>query len=164
MVYQILLIFTSFSHSWITSRSQFQVQSFCACDFKPFVLSLAPPCGVPADKFRGFVEQHPEFAEDFLYMENAGLHSAPCHHHQTSPSSPTLQATATTKTANGICPDFSPNDHSMTDGLLKKHNWKSFKILDVEIRLLSWWEGVLCLFLWRGEGVVMFEQKGTICQ
>lgn len=117
--------------------------------FKPFVLSLAPPCGLPTDKFRGFVEQHPEFAEDFLYTENTGLHSAPCHHHQTSPSSPSLQATATTKTANGICPDFSPNDHSMRDGLLKKHNWKSFKILDVENRLLSWWEGVLFLFVKR---------------
>lgn len=144
MVYQILLIFTNFSHSWITSRPRFQMQSFCACDFKPFVvLSLAPPCGLPTDKFRSFVEQHPEFAEDFLYTENTGLHSAPCHHHQTSPSSLSLQATATTKTANGICPDFSPNDRSMTDGLLKKHNWKSFKILDVENRLLSWWEGVL---------------------
>uniref|UniRef100_A0A3B5BEC7 Lysophosphatidylcholine acyltransferase 1-like n=1 Tax=Stegastes partitus TaxID=144197 RepID=A0A3B5BEC7_9TELE len=55
------------------------------------------------DKFRRFVEQHPDFAEDYLYTENAG--------------------TATSKTANGICPDFSPSDPDGTiDGLLKKHN------------------------------------------
>ncbi|XP_049902982.1 lysophosphatidylcholine acyltransferase 1 [Epinephelus moara] len=72
------------------------------------------------DNFRCFVEQHPDFAEEYLYTENAGLHS-----HQTNPSlsSQDLQGTATTKTANGICPDFSPNDHGGTiDGLLKKHN------------------------------------------
>lgn len=77
------------------------------------------------DKFRCFVEQHPDFAEDYLYTENAGLHSGPCHGHQTKPglSSRNLQGTATTKTANGICPDFSPKDHDGTiDGLLKKHN------------------------------------------
>uniref|UniRef100_A0A8D3DEM8 EF-hand domain-containing protein n=1 Tax=Scophthalmus maximus TaxID=52904 RepID=A0A8D3DEM8_SCOMX len=59
------------------------------------------------DKFRSFAEQHPDFAEDYLHTENTGLHSG----------------TATTKTSNGICPDFSPNDHHGTiDGLLKKHN------------------------------------------
>uniref|UniRef100_A0A671XVA5 Lysophosphatidylcholine acyltransferase 1 n=1 Tax=Sparus aurata TaxID=8175 RepID=A0A671XVA5_SPAAU len=53
-----------------------------------------------------------------------GLHSGPCHRHQTKPSlsSPNLQGTAATKTANGICPDFSPNDHGTIDGLHKKHN------------------------------------------
>uniref|UniRef100_A0A671XNK2 Lysophosphatidylcholine acyltransferase 1 n=1 Tax=Sparus aurata TaxID=8175 RepID=A0A671XNK2_SPAAU len=61
------------------------------------------------DKFRIFVEQHPDFAEDYLYTENAGLHSGPCHRHQTKPT-------------NGICPDFSPNDHGTIDGLHKKHN------------------------------------------
>lgn len=88
------------------------------------MLPLAPSCGLSTDKFRSFVEQHPEFAEDYLYTENTSLHSGPCHHHQTKPSlsSPNLQGTATTKTANGICPDFSPNDHATTDGLLKKHN------------------------------------------
>uniref|UniRef100_A0A672HX17 Lysophosphatidylcholine acyltransferase 1 n=1 Tax=Salarias fasciatus TaxID=181472 RepID=A0A672HX17_SALFA len=51
------------------------------------------------DKFWSFVEQHPDFAEDYLYTENAG------------------------KTANGICPDFSPRDHDAAiDGLSKKHN------------------------------------------
>ncbi|XP_059195235.1 lysophosphatidylcholine acyltransferase 1 [Centropristis striata] len=77
------------------------------------------------DKFRCFMEQHPDFAEDYLYAENAGLHSSPCHAHQTKPSlsSRNLHGTATTKTANGICPDFSPKDHDGTiDGLFKKHN------------------------------------------
>ncbi|KAF7664363.1 hypothetical protein LDENG_00179090 [Lucifuga dentata] len=68
------------------------------------------------DKFRSFVEQHPDFAEEYLHSENAGLHSAPYCSDQT-------ENTATTKTANGICPDFSPSDHDGTlDGLLKKHN------------------------------------------
>ncbi|KAE8288562.1 Sodium-dependent dopamine transporter [Larimichthys crocea] len=75
------------------------------------------------DKFRNFVEQHPDFSEDYLYTENAGLHSGPCHRHQTKPRlSLNPQGTATTKTANGICPDFSPNDHGTIDGHLKKHN------------------------------------------
>uniref|UniRef100_A0A8C4GT42 EF-hand domain-containing protein n=1 Tax=Dicentrarchus labrax TaxID=13489 RepID=A0A8C4GT42_DICLA len=56
------------------------------------------------DKFRSFLEQHPDFAEDYLL------------------SIPNLQGTATTKTANGICPDFSPNDHGTIAGLLKKDN------------------------------------------
>uniref|UniRef100_A0A7N6AJ21 Phospholipid/glycerol acyltransferase domain-containing protein n=1 Tax=Anabas testudineus TaxID=64144 RepID=A0A7N6AJ21_ANATE len=52
-----------------------------------------------------------------------GLHSGPCHHQQptASLSSRNLQTTAPTKTANGICPDFSPSDGTI-DGLLKKHN------------------------------------------
>ncbi|XP_029958854.1 lysophosphatidylcholine acyltransferase 1 [Salarias fasciatus] len=77
------------------------------------------------DKFWSFVEQHPDFAEDYLYTENAGLHGAPCHQHQTQPSQPPAgpQGTATSKTANGICPDFSPRDHDAAiDGLSKKHN------------------------------------------
>lgn len=88
-------------------------------------LSLAPSCGLSTDKFRCFMEQHPDFAEDYLYTENAGLHSGPCHGHQTKPGLTlrNLQGTATTKTANGICPDFSPKDHDGTiDGLFKKHN------------------------------------------
>lgn len=90
-----------------------------------FSLSLAPSCGLSTEKFRSFVEQHPDFAEEYLYTENAGLQSAPSHRHQTSPSlsSLNLQATATAKTANGICADFSPNDHDgRIDVLLKKHN------------------------------------------
>lgn len=88
------------------------------------MLSLAPSCGLSTEKFRSFVEQHPDFAEEYLYTENAGLHSVPCHHQQPAPSlsSLNLQATATTKTANGICPDFSPNDHDGTIDGLKKHN------------------------------------------
>ncbi|KAM3872931.1 lysophosphatidylcholine acyltransferase 1 [Diretmus argenteus] len=75
------------------------------------------------DKFRSFVEQHPDFAEEYLYTENAGLHSCPHDSHQTKTSlfSTPIQGTATTKTANGICPDFSPKDGTI-DGLLKKHN------------------------------------------
>uniref|UniRef100_A0A3Q0S5L3 Lysophosphatidylcholine acyltransferase 1 n=1 Tax=Amphilophus citrinellus TaxID=61819 RepID=A0A3Q0S5L3_AMPCI len=50
------------------------------------------------DKFRNFVEHHPDFAEDYLYTENADLNG----------------------TANGICPEFS--DHDGTIEGLKKHN------------------------------------------
>ncbi|TNN79782.1 Lysophosphatidylcholine acyltransferase 1 [Liparis tanakae] len=77
------------------------------------------------DKFRCFAEEQPDFAEAFLYTENAGLHSGPCHAHQTKPSLSyrNMRGTATTKAANGICPDFSPKDHDGTiDGLFKKHN------------------------------------------
>uniref|UniRef100_A0AAQ4RAP3 EF-hand domain-containing protein n=1 Tax=Gasterosteus aculeatus aculeatus TaxID=481459 RepID=A0AAQ4RAP3_GASAC len=47
-----------------------------------------------------------------ITFENAGLHSGSSHGHQTKPSlsSQSLRGTATTKTANGICPDFSPKD------------------------------------------------------
>uniref|UniRef100_A0A3Q1JV79 Phospholipid/glycerol acyltransferase domain-containing protein n=1 Tax=Anabas testudineus TaxID=64144 RepID=A0A3Q1JV79_ANATE len=62
------------------------------------------------ERFRSFVEQHPDFADEYLYTENAA-----------SLSSRNLQTTAPTKTANGICPDFSPSDGTI-DGLLKKHN------------------------------------------
>uniref|UniRef100_A0A3Q2P588 Lysophosphatidylcholine acyltransferase 1 n=1 Tax=Fundulus heteroclitus TaxID=8078 RepID=A0A3Q2P588_FUNHE len=77
------------------------------------------------DKFRGFVEENPDFADDYLHTESVGPQSGPCHdhHNQSSPSTITLQGTANTKTANGICPDFSPKDHGGTvDGLTKKHN------------------------------------------
>lgn len=77
------------------------------------------------DKFRCFVEQHPDISEEYLYAENAGLSSGSCHVHHTesSLSSRKLRGTANKKTANGICPDFSPKDHDGTiDGLFKKHN------------------------------------------
>lgn len=62
------------------------------------------------DKFRSFVELHPDFAEEYLYMDNTSLHSCP---HHTKPS----------VSANGICPDFSPSDHhGRTRAALKKHN------------------------------------------
>ncbi|XP_047454985.1 lysophosphatidylcholine acyltransferase 1 isoform X1 [Mugil cephalus] len=80
---------------------------------------------VTFEKFRSFVELHPDFSEEYLHTENAGLHSGSCHDHQTqqSLSAPDLHGTATSKTANGICPDFSPSDHDGTiDGLVKKHN------------------------------------------
>lgn len=69
-----------------------------------------------------------DFAEDFLYAENPNLHSGTCHHHEitTSPSSLNQQGTAIPKMSNGICPDFSPNDHVAADGLLKKHNWVAY--------------------------------------
>uniref|UniRef100_A0A669DB96 Lysophosphatidylcholine acyltransferase 1 n=1 Tax=Oreochromis niloticus TaxID=8128 RepID=A0A669DB96_ORENI len=74
------------------------------------------------DKFRNFVEHHPDFAEDYLYTENTDLHSAPYNDHQTQPSLSTLKVrgAATSKTANGICPEFSDHDGAI-DGL-KKHN------------------------------------------
>nr|XP_019946696.1 PREDICTED: lysophosphatidylcholine acyltransferase 1-like [Paralichthys olivaceus] len=73
------------------------------------------------DKFRCFLEQHPDFAEEYLHTDNTGLYSGPCHGHQIKPSlsSLNLRGTATTKTSNGICPDFTHND--TIDGLLKKH-------------------------------------------
>ncbi|KAM8869883.1 lysophosphatidylcholine acyltransferase 1 isoform 2-T2 [Spinachia spinachia] len=76
------------------------------------------------DKLRYFVEQQPDFAQAYLHAENAGLHSGSSHGHQTKPSlSPqNLRGTATTKTANGICPDFSPKDHDGTIDGLKKLN------------------------------------------
>ncbi|XP_076008840.1 lysophosphatidylcholine acyltransferase 1 [Genypterus blacodes] len=79
------------------------------------------------DKFRSFAEQHPDFAEDYLYAENGGYHSAPyCSNHTESRLSsphPNPQNTATAKAANGICPDFSPREHDgTTDRLSKKHN------------------------------------------
>ncbi|KAI4812004.1 hypothetical protein KUCAC02_014861 [Chaenocephalus aceratus] len=60
-----------------------------------------------------------------ITFENAGLSSGSCHVHHTesSLSSRKLRGTANKKTANGICPDFSPKDHDGTrDGLFKKHN------------------------------------------
>lgn len=95
---------------------------------KPFLTfspSLAPSCGSSAEKFRSFLELNSDFAEDFLYAENPNLQSGTCHHHEikTSPSSLNPRDTATPKLSNGICPDFSPNDHAAADGLLKKHNW-----------------------------------------
>ncbi|KAM6909804.1 lysophosphatidylcholine acyltransferase 1 [Xenentodon cancila] len=74
---------------------------------------------VTFEKFRAFVEENPDFAEDYLYTENAYLQSGHCHGHQTQPSC----GTANSKTVNGICPDFSPKDHDGTiDALLKKEN------------------------------------------
>ncbi|KAG1930126.1 lysophosphatidylcholine acyltransferase 1 isoform X2 [Pimephales promelas] len=45
------------------------------------------------ESFREFAEEHPEFAEQFLYSENAGFGSSSPPH------------------ANGFCADFSPRDH-----------------------------------------------------
>ncbi|RVE62403.1 hypothetical protein OJAV_G00156780 [Oryzias javanicus] len=88
-------------------------------------IDIADTGKITFDKFRCFVEEKPDFAEDYLYADNADLQSRPCHGHQKQPSLSTLdlQATATSKTANGICPDFSPRDHDSTkDALLKKHD------------------------------------------
>lgn len=86
-----------------------------------WTVSLAPSCGLFTDRLRCFAEQQPDFAETFLYTENAGLHSGSSHGHQTKPSlsSQSLRGTATTKTANGICPDFSPKDLGRTIGVKK---------------------------------------------
>lgn len=70
------------------------------------------------ESFRRFLEQHLDFAEEYLYTENAGLHSGHRPSGTASPSS--LGPHATAKTANGICPDFSPKER--THGLAKKHN------------------------------------------
>lgn len=99
----------------------------CLGIFEPFLtfsLSLAPSCGSSAEKFRSFLELNSDFAEDFLYAENPNLQSGTCHHHEikTSKSSLNPRHTATPKLSNGICPDFSPNDHVAADRLLKKHN------------------------------------------
>ncbi|KAL7874599.1 hypothetical protein SRHO_G00055690 [Serrasalmus rhombeus] len=48
--------------------------------------------------FQNFVEQQPDFAEEFLYADNAGFWGSP----PSSSSSPV---------SNGFCADFTPNDH-----------------------------------------------------
>ncbi|MEQ2194558.1 hypothetical protein XENOCAPTIV_030824 [Xenoophorus captivus] len=77
------------------------------------------------EKFRGFVEENPDFADDYLHTESVVPQRGPGHDHdtQTNPSTINLQGTANSKTANGICPDFSPKDHDGTvNALMKKHN------------------------------------------
>uniref|UniRef100_A0A3B3ZZC7 EF-hand domain-containing protein n=1 Tax=Periophthalmus magnuspinnatus TaxID=409849 RepID=A0A3B3ZZC7_9GOBI len=77
---------------------------------------------VTYDMFKCFVEENPEFDEEYLYVVNPQLQRGPCHQKKPSLSSLAclnLPGIATTKTANGIfCPDFSDGK---TDGL-KKHN------------------------------------------
>ncbi|KAM6968336.1 lysophosphatidylcholine acyltransferase 1 [Aplochiton taeniatus] len=69
------------------------------------------------DNFRSFAEQHPDFAEDYLSMDNSGFHSYPNH------ATPTVSSSTATPKSNGICPDFSPlPQHSPAGGLAKKHN------------------------------------------
>lgn len=73
------------------------------------------------DMFKTFVEEQPEFDEEYLYAENSGLQRGPCHQKKPSLSSLAclnLPGISTTKTANGICPDFS--DGNM-DGLKKEN-------------------------------------------
>ncbi|XP_077454268.1 lysophosphatidylcholine acyltransferase 1 [Stigmatopora argus] len=77
------------------------------------------------ETFRIFVEEHIDFAEEYLYPENSGLFGGTRHHQQTKQKlyCNNVHGTANTKITNGICPDFSPNDHDSTiHGLLKKHN------------------------------------------
>ncbi|MED6270877.1 Lysophosphatidylcholine acyltransferase 1 [Characodon lateralis] len=77
------------------------------------------------EKFRGFVEENPDFADDYLHTESVVPQRGLDHDHdtRTNPSTINLQGTANSKTANGICPDFSPKDHDGTvDALTKKHN------------------------------------------
>ncbi|XP_061807058.1 lysophosphatidylcholine acyltransferase 1 [Nerophis lumbriciformis] len=78
---------------------------------------------VTFENFRSFVEEHIDFAEEYLYTENPGLNSGKIQQ-QTKPklSIHNVRATAD-KITNGICPDFSPKDHDRSiHGLLKKHN------------------------------------------
>uniref|UniRef100_A0AAV2MBN0 EF-hand domain-containing protein n=1 Tax=Knipowitschia caucasica TaxID=637954 RepID=A0AAV2MBN0_KNICA len=74
------------------------------------------------DAFKSFVEENPEFDEEYLYVVNPQLQRGPCHQKKPSLSSLAclnLPGIATTKAANGLfCPDFSDGK---TDGL-KKHN------------------------------------------
>ncbi|XP_056457455.1 lysophosphatidylcholine acyltransferase 1 [Gadus chalcogrammus] len=81
------------------------------------------------DTFRRFMDQQPDFAEDYLYADNEVLHSCPHYSHHLAVktslfSTASRLATVPLKMANGICPKFSPKDHSSdyTAGLLKKHN------------------------------------------
>ncbi|KAJ3597857.1 hypothetical protein NHX12_001373 [Muraenolepis orangiensis] len=80
------------------------------------------------DTFRSFMALHPDFAEDYLYRDNEGLHGCPHYSHNqghqphAAAAKPSLFSAAG-KTANGICPDFSPKDHGdSAGGLAKKHN------------------------------------------
>ncbi|XP_056618625.1 lysophosphatidylcholine acyltransferase 1 [Triplophysa dalaica] len=50
------------------------------------------------ESFRNFAEQYPEFAEDYLYSDNAGFGGGFSSH-------------ASTPVANGFCADFTPSDH-----------------------------------------------------
>ncbi|KAI2655830.1 Lysophosphatidylcholine acyltransferase 1 [Labeo rohita] len=62
-------------------------------------LTLVPlPCPVLAESFREFADQHPDFAEQYLYSDNAGFGSS-------SPS----------HAANGFCADFSPSEQKKLD-------------------------------------------------
>uniref|UniRef100_H3CP38 Lysophosphatidylcholine acyltransferase 1 n=1 Tax=Tetraodon nigroviridis TaxID=99883 RepID=H3CP38_TETNG len=58
-------------------------------------IDLADTGKITFEKFRSLMELNSDFAEDFL----------------TSPPSLNPRGTATPKLSNGICPDFSPNDH-----------------------------------------------------
>lgn len=69
---------------------------------------------VTFDMFSSFAERHPDFAEEYLYSDNQGLHFCPRTELRLfSPAGP--------KAANGICPDFSPEGNERL-GLLKKHD------------------------------------------
>ncbi|KAM9807414.1 lysophosphatidylcholine acyltransferase 1 isoform 1-T2 [Syngnathus typhle] len=77
------------------------------------------------ESFRSFVEEHMDFAEEYLYPENPGLLSGTCQHQQTKTrlSFHNAHDPANSKITNGVCPDFSPNDHDSTiHELFKKHN------------------------------------------
>lgn len=75
------------------------------------------------EMFKRFVEENPEFDEEYLYVVNPQLQRGPCHQKKPSLSSLAclnLPGIATTKPANGIfCPDFSDGK---SDGLHKKQN------------------------------------------
>lgn len=75
------------------------------------------------DMFKRFVEENPEFDEEYLYVVNPQLQRGPCHQKKPSLSSLAclnLPGIANAKPANGIfCPDFSDRK---TDGLHKKQN------------------------------------------
>ncbi|KAA0702896.1 Lysophosphatidylcholine acyltransferase 1 [Triplophysa tibetana] len=50
------------------------------------------------ESFRNFAEEYPDFAEDYLYSDNAGFGGGFSSH-------------ASTPVANGFCADFTPSDH-----------------------------------------------------
>lgn len=58
-------------------------------------------CPLVAEMFQSFAEQWPDFAEEYLYSDNAGFWGSPA----SSASSPV---------SNGFCADFTPSDHHTT--------------------------------------------------
>ncbi|XP_051999239.1 lysophosphatidylcholine acyltransferase 1-like [Xyrauchen texanus] len=50
------------------------------------------------ESFRNFAEQHPDFAEEYLYSDHAGFGGSSSFH-------------ASNPVANGFCADFTPSDH-----------------------------------------------------
>lgn len=97
-------------------------------------LTLVPlPCPVLAESFREFADQHPDFAEQYLYSDNAGFGSS-------SPS----------HAANGFCADFSPSEQ-------KKLDWASLQCLLPAVRDI--WLVPLRLLVFSSSQHLYFKSK-----